>query len=151
MKGEGPDVPMRQELPSGFRTVRADKSVARRTAILEAALDEFCKGGFAATRVQDVAARASVAKGTIYLNFKDKQTLFEELIRSTLGAHVDRLVTSSLPFPQLTKGARSGRVEPIPVAEKSVFTPFSASQGKHRPEIRLRHCRSLPQPTQVDQ
>ena len=38
-----------------------------------------------------MAARAGVAKGTIYLNFKDKQTLFEELIRSTLGAHIARL------------------------------------------------------------
>ena len=65
MKGEGPDVPMRQARPSGFRTARADKRAARRAAILEAALDEFCKRGFAATRVQDVAARASVAKGTI--------------------------------------------------------------------------------------
>jgi AcrR family transcriptional regulator len=43
--------------------VRADKSAARRSAILVAALEEFRENGFAATRVEDVAARAGVAKG----------------------------------------------------------------------------------------
>lgn len=70
---------------------RADRKAARRQAILEAALDEFCERGFAATRVEDVARRADVAKGTIYLSFKDKGALFQELIRSRLGHHVDRL------------------------------------------------------------
>jgi AcrR family transcriptional regulator len=71
--------------------VRANKSAARRSAILAAALEEFREKGFAATRVEDVAARAGVAKGTIYLNFKEKEALFEELIRSAVGSHVARL------------------------------------------------------------
>lgn len=70
---------------------RAHRTAARRQAILEAALDEFCERGFAATRVEDVARRANVAKGTIYLGFKDKEALFQELIRSRLGQHVHRL------------------------------------------------------------
>ena len=73
------------------QSVRTAKSSARRAAILKAALDEFCQKGFAATRIEDVAARADVAKGTIYLNFKNKQDLFEELIRMTLGTHIARL------------------------------------------------------------
>jgi len=44
---------------------RAAKSEARRAAIVQAALDEFCTRGFAATRIDDIAARAGVAKGTI--------------------------------------------------------------------------------------
>jgi AcrR family transcriptional regulator len=70
---------------------RADRSAARRDAILRAALDEFCERGFAATSVEDVARRADVAKGTIYLNFKDKEALLEALIRATLGEHIARL------------------------------------------------------------
>lgn len=70
---------------------RADRTAARRQAILEAALAEFCERGFAATRVEDVARRANVAKGTIYPGFKDKEALFQELIRSRLGQHVHRL------------------------------------------------------------
>jgi AcrR family transcriptional regulator len=63
---------------------RAEKSVARREAILAAALEEFAARGFEGARLDDVAKRAGVAKGTIYLHFRDKETLFQELIRSTL-------------------------------------------------------------------
>ena len=48
---------------------------------------------FAATRLDDVAKRAGVAKGTIYLHFKDKEALFEELIRTAIVPVVDRLTT----------------------------------------------------------
>jgi AcrR family transcriptional regulator len=64
---------------------RAKRSAERRDAILEAALEEFSARGFAATRLDDVARRAEVAKGTIYLHFADKETLFQELIRSQLS------------------------------------------------------------------
>jgi AcrR family transcriptional regulator len=66
-------------------SVRAERSAARREAILAAALDEFALRGFAATRLDDVARRAGIAKGTIYLYFRDKEMLFTELIRSSLG------------------------------------------------------------------
>jgi AcrR family transcriptional regulator len=58
---------------------------------MEAALDEFIAQGYAATRLDDVAKRAGVAKGTIYLYFKDKQTLFEELVRTAIVPLVARL------------------------------------------------------------
>ena len=45
-------------------------------------MDEFIARGFAATRLDDVAKRAGVAKGTIYLHFKDKEAMFEELVRT---------------------------------------------------------------------
>src|SRR5215510_5915405 len=72
---------------------RAQKSAARREAILAAALDEFSAQGFAATRLDDVARRAGVAKGTIYLHFRDKEALFQELIRSVLSPLVGMLET----------------------------------------------------------
>src|SRR4051812_39872852 len=54
-------------------STRAKRSAERRDAILSAALDEFAARGFAATRLEDVAKRADVAKGTIYLHFADKE------------------------------------------------------------------------------
>jgi AcrR family transcriptional regulator len=72
---------------------RAEKAAARREAILAAALDEFAARGFAATRLDDVARRAGVAKGTIYLHFRDKQALFQELVRSVLSPLVGMLET----------------------------------------------------------
>ena len=63
---------------------RKERSAARRDAILAAALEEFSARGFEATRLDDVAKRADVAKGTIYLYFRDKESLFQELIRAML-------------------------------------------------------------------
>ena len=64
---------------------RKTRSIERREAILSAALDEFSIRGFEAARLDDVARRAGVAKGTIYLYFRDKESLFQELIRTMLA------------------------------------------------------------------
>src|SRR2546423_11620025 len=63
---------------------RVERTADKRGAILAAALDEFSASGFAAARLDDVARRAGVAKGTIYLHFSDKEALFQELVRSAL-------------------------------------------------------------------
>ena len=122
MTGQKPSAQARPARRPRSRSVRTDRSTARRAAILRAALDAFCEKGFAATRVEDVAAQAGVAKGTIYLNFKDKQALFEELIRSTLGAHIARLEAVRLEngqrmrdtveaiFLPMIEAARTGRL-----------------------------------------
>lgn len=52
--------------------------------IVAAALKEFAQRGFAATRLDDVAARAGVAKGTIYLYFDSKADLFKAVVRDTV-------------------------------------------------------------------
>jgi AcrR family transcriptional regulator len=57
----------------------------RREAILHAALSVFSEQGFAAARLDDVAQRAGVAKGTLYLYFPDKEALFEQLLLSMAG------------------------------------------------------------------
>src|SRR6202040_177631 len=84
------------------QNARAAKTAARRDAILEAALDEFSAKGFAAARLDDVARRAGVAKGTIYLYFADKESLFQELIRAKMGPLVGTLESffaADLPVP----------------------------------------------------
>jgi AcrR family transcriptional regulator len=69
-------------LPRGGRQAR---QAERREAILAAALEEFSARGFAATRLDDVARRAGVAKGTIYLYFRDKESLFQEIVRAMVS------------------------------------------------------------------
>src|SRR6266699_3180747 len=72
-------------------SARVARQAERRQAILDAALDEFAARGFAATRLDDVAARAGVAKGTIYLHFRDKQALFQELVTTMLVPFIAKL------------------------------------------------------------
>ena len=57
--------------------------------IIAAGLVEFGENGFAATRLDDVARRADIAKGTIYRYFDSKQALFEAAVRSRLTIALD--------------------------------------------------------------
>jgi len=80
-------------LPAAPASNRAERAAERKAAIVAAALDEFVARGFTATRLDDVAKRAGVAKGTIYLHFKDKEALFEELVRTAIVPVVERITT----------------------------------------------------------
>src|ERR1700726_4322423 len=83
--------------PTATSNHRAERAAERRAAIVEAALEEFIARGFTATRLDDVARRAGVAKGTIYLHFKDKESMFEELISTAIVPLLGR-ITSPPPM-----------------------------------------------------
>jgi len=72
---------------------------ARPPEILDAALAVFAQKGFAATRLDDVAAKAGITKGTIYLYFDSKQALFEALARQSVGAQIDQVTAQLAAFP----------------------------------------------------
>src|SRR5271154_1408074 len=85
--------PVKRELVSSrAHAGRAERAADRRQAIIEAAFETFIEQGFAATRLDDVAKRAGVAKGTIYLHFRDKESMFEELISTAIVPLLGRLV-----------------------------------------------------------
>jgi AcrR family transcriptional regulator len=71
---------------------------ARPDEILAAALASFAERGFAATRLDDVAARAGISKGTLYLYFHSKEELFEAVVRATLVPNLERLEAFSATF-----------------------------------------------------
>src|SRR6201991_957598 len=56
--------------------------------IIEAALALFVEKGFAATRLDDMAARAGLSKAAIYLYFEDKMALFQGVIRQAIGSNL---------------------------------------------------------------
>ena len=59
---------------------------ARPQEILDAALSVFAEKGFAAARMDDIAVRARVSKGTIYLYFASKEAVFKALVQEMVGA-----------------------------------------------------------------
>lgn len=61
---------------------------ARPAEILEAALAVFAERGYAATRMEDIAARAGVTKGTIYLYFPSKDEVFRSLVQESIGTTI---------------------------------------------------------------
>lgn len=60
---------------------RKRRKEARPSELLAAALELFVEKGFAATRLEDVASRAGVAKGTLYLYYENKEALFKAVIQ----------------------------------------------------------------------
>ncbi len=59
--------------------------------ILDAARDEFLARGYAAARLDDIAARAGVAKGTLYLYFQSKEDIFQSLVRRAIVPNLAQL------------------------------------------------------------
>lgn len=69
-------------------TPRQRRKDARPQELLDAALALFVEKGFAATRSEEVAARAGVAKGTLYRYYPSKEELFKAMVRESLSEHI---------------------------------------------------------------
>lgn len=117
--------------------VRRRRKEQRPGEIIEAAIQEFSRRGFAATRLEDVAERAGVTKGTIYFYFKDKEDLFKAAARRSLapalnemealGAHSEGSAEESLRihlsavYPKLVKNPRAAQILRLIIAEGPQF------------------------------
>ena len=72
-------------------TAETSRSARRRQAIIQAATEVFVQHGYLGATMDEVAARASVSKQTVYKQFRDKQHLFAEIVLDTTAGVVDRL------------------------------------------------------------
>jgi AcrR family transcriptional regulator len=118
---------------------RAERAAERRGAIIEAAMDEFIARGFAATRLDDVAKRAGVAKGTIYLHFKDKESMFEELIRTAIVPMITRL-WGTPPQPgasvrDLVEGFAKTFIEEVATTRRGDLVRLIVAEGPRFPAV----------------
>ncbi|HEX7919580.1 MAG TPA: TetR/AcrR family transcriptional regulator [Bradyrhizobium sp.] len=117
---------------------RAGKSAERRAAIIDAAMDEFIARGFAATRLDDVAKRAGVAKGTLYLYFKDKESMFEELIRTALVPLISRMTalpTITGPVRDAVEGFAETFIREVVSTRRGDIIRLIVSEGPRFPAI----------------
>ena len=75
--------------------------------ICAAALEVFAEKGFAAAKLDEIAKRAGVSKGTLYLYFEDKEQLFRAVVRDTVVPNVENLrsalLQTGLPFADLIR------------------------------------------------
>jgi len=119
-------------------TSRKVRNTERRDAILSAALDEFSTRGFEAARLDDVARRAGVAKGTIYLYFRDKESLFQELIRSMLTplvGTIEALGEADVPLPVLADRIVELFVREVYETRRKDVIRLMISEGRRFPKL----------------
>lgn len=127
------------ESSSDTASRRTRRATERRDAILGAALAEFSENGFSAARMEDVAKRAGVAKGTIYLHFTDKRALFEGIVQAVI-APAFTLIESQEARPDETVRDHLERVL-LPIAKELSTSPrrevirLLMSEGERFPEM----------------
>ena len=83
--------------------------------ICAAALEVFAEKGFAAARLDEIARRAGVSKGTLYLYFKDKEDLFRAVVRDAIVPNVEAitaaLAATEAPFADIVRMFLAGFAE----------------------------------------
>jgi len=117
---------------------RQARSTERRGAILAAALDEFSTRGFEAARLDDVARRAGVAKGTIYLYFRDKESLFQELIRSMLTpliGTIEAMGEADVPLSVMAEHIADLFVREVYETRRKDVIRLMISEGRRFPKL----------------
>lgn len=111
----------------------------RPAEIIEAGLLEFADKGFAAARLEDVATRAGVVKGTIYRYFADKEELFEAAIRSRIAPVFDHIESLIDAFPgsseDLLKAVFERIYRQLFATDFNVIVRIIISEGGRHPKI----------------
>jgi AcrR family transcriptional regulator len=107
--------------------------------ITAAAFDAFAEQGFAATTVDDVARRAGVSKGLMYLYFKTKEELFKAVVKGVVIRRVDKLIldveTTKLSSEDFIRGPLSSFLQAIPGSPVAIVVRLLISEGPRHPDL----------------
>ncbi|MCF8479554.1 MAG: TetR/AcrR family transcriptional regulator [Rhodospirillum sp.] len=115
------------------------RSEARPEEIVEAALAIFAERGFAAARVEDIARRAGVTKGTLYLYFDDKQALFKAAVQThilgTVTQAEETLSHDTAPAPEVLRAVVGGIGETLLRGPAGVIPKLLVSEAGNFPDL----------------
>ncbi len=125
------------------KLTRAEQKARRPVQILDAAFEEFVERGYVATRVEDIAARIGVTKGTIYVYFETKEQLFEAMIRHISGP-LENLLASANELKGTATERLQGNIELIYdliVNDRKLreLMRFVIAEGSRFPQVVDRH------------
>lgn len=118
---------------------RERRKEARPVELLDAALTLFVEKGYAATKVEEVALKAGVSKGTLFLYFATKEELFKAVIRSNLADHFPGWNQEFESFQgstaEMLAYAMQSWWERIGNTRASGITKLVSSEGSNFPEV----------------
>ena len=131
---------------------RERRKEARPGELLEAALDLFVEKGFAATRAEEVAARAGVSKGTLFLYFPSKEELFKAVVRENISGRFQEWNEEFQKF----QGSSADMVrycmkvwwERVGATKASGITKLIMSEARNFPELAAFYQQEVIKPSQ---
>jgi AcrR family transcriptional regulator len=118
---------------------KRERRDTRPQEIVAAAFEEFATHGYAATRLEDVAARARVSKGLPYLYFKTKEELFKAVVRSVITAHFDtirdRMEKTEMSVEAFLKGPFLAFIQDLVRSKRAFIARLLIAEGHKHPEL----------------
>jgi len=107
--------------------------------IVDAAFAAFAENGYAATRVEEVAKRAGVSKGLMYLYFKTKEELFKAVVKNIVVRRVDALIAgleeTELSSEEFLRGPLLEFMKQVPGSPITVVIRLLLSEGPRHPDL----------------
>lgn len=102
-------------------------------------MEAFAEKGYAATRVEEVAKRAGVSKGLLYLYFKTKEDLFKAVIRNFVSPRLDALIqdigNSDLTAEEFLRGPFLDFAKKVPRSPARILARLMIAEGPKHPDL----------------
>ena len=131
---------------------RERRKEARPGELLDAALDLFVEKGFAATRAEEVAARAGVSKGTLFLYFQSKEELFKAVVRENISGRFkewnEEFATFEGTSAEMLTYCMNVWWERVGATKASGITKLMMSEARNFPDIASFYQQEVIQPGQ---
>ncbi len=129
---------------------RERRKEARPGELLDAALDLFVEKGFAATRAEEVAARAGVSKGTLFLYFPSKDELFKAVVRENISGRFTEWNEEFASFEgsteEMVRYCLQVWWERVGATRASGITKLMMSEARNFPELAAFYQQEVLQP-----
>lgn len=117
---------------------RARRKEARPSEIVAAALDVFAEKGFAGTKTDDIALRAGISKGTLYLYFPSKEDLLKAVVQDNIVA----LVNEGRVFVENYEGSAANMLRDFTL---EWWRRMSATKGHAIPKLIMSEAGNFPE------
>ena len=107
--------------------------------ICRAALEVFAEKGFAGAKIEEIAARAGLSKGAVYLYFPTKEDIFRAVVRDTVAPNLDTLqiaaLAASLSFADLVRTVLPRLAETVSRLPVGAVLKMVIGESRNFPEL----------------
>lgn len=115
------------------------RSEARPGEIVQAALEVFAEKGFAAAKLDEIAAKAGISKGALYLYFETKEDIFRAVVREAVAPNLDlveaALAQTAIPFPDLLRLLFARIASMIETSRLGAVAKLVIGESRNFPEL----------------